>query len=208
VSGQANTGLTRRERSAIRKQAWAQANADLQVSFQDASAPIGATPEQRRATRERRKEARQFRDIQARMSAAAALEAAEQQKSVQGVESRPVPRQTAPRRQAAAIQEQTGQTWQAVRPPTRAQIAKANRAAWAQLQLDRLAQTAAARTARRGKRRQAKSQAHLAAQAARIQAGLESAGGLHSSTSPTTTQIASRARSQSTTQITTGKGGN
>jgi hypothetical protein len=140
---------------------------------------MDAPPEQRRAARKVRQGARADRDVQARVLAAISIETAAKQAATQPAPSSRPKRATQPTRQATAIAAQAAAGWQGTRAPTRAQMSRANKTAWAQQQLDVLTATAAARTSRRGKRRQARSQTWLAAQAARITAGLESSTGLH-----------------------------
>jgi hypothetical protein len=167
--------MTRAERSARNKQAWAAAVDELQGTFMDASPRLGASKEERREARRVRQGARARRDSTWRAEAAAAI-AAGSSTSGAGTGSGASgstpsrPRRPGPaRRQAMAIAASITATWTEARPPTRAERRLMNQEAWTQLQLARLDQTAAARTARRGARRQAHSQAWLAAQSARIQ---------------------------------------
>lgn len=179
--------LTRAERSAIRKAAWAQANRQLQTQFEDAGVSPEAAPELRQRARELRQQARRERDLRARAIADAAIAAAQQSPGPAAATAPAIQRLSAPQRRAAAIEDQVEATWSATRPATRAELSKARRQAWAQLQLDRLSALAAARTSHRGVRRQARSQSYLAAQAARITSGLESSSGITTSASSTRT---------------------
>ena len=173
--------MTRAERSARNKQAWAAAVSDLQGTFLDASPRLGASKEERREARRIRQAARARRDSTWRAEAAAAIAAGSSTPgsgtgSGASGSTPSTPRRQGPaRRQAAAIDAAIAATWTEARPPTRIERRLLNQEAWAQLQLARLDQTAAARTARRGPRRQAHSQAWLAAQSARIQSALSPA---------------------------------
>ena len=158
--------LTRAERSARNKRAWAETSSASQDAFLIASPRLGASKQERREARRVRQGVWARRGSTWRAEAAAAIAAAS------GSTPSSPRRQGPSRRQSMAIEASITATWTDSRPPTRAERRLMNQEAWAQLQLARLDQTAAARTARRGLRRQAHSQAWLAAQSARIQSAL------------------------------------
>jgi len=177
--------MTRAERAARNRAAWAEASERMRRDVDAAAVPLSADTDARRQARRARRQARAARDSSWRATVAQAAQAdradtartsARRPSSTSGSSSRSST--SAQRRQVAAVEAGITATWEQTRT-TREERRRANQAAWAQLQLTRLAQTEPVRTGRRGERRRARSRAWRAAQSARLQsalpAGLQSA---------------------------------
>ena len=168
------TAQTRRaQRAAHNRAAWAAADARMRDEIDAVAVPMNADAAARRAARQARRKARAARDARWAAEAAAAKEAADSAARAAGRSTR-----SGRSGWVSSTDRAVAATWERARPdrPTRDQLRAMNRAAWARLQLDRLAAESvatAARSARRGERRRARSRTHRAAQSARLARALQ-----------------------------------
>jgi hypothetical protein len=174
--------LTRDERRAANKAAWAAATAAMQQATLGAATPEGATTAEKRAARTARRQARAARDaawasatsVYRPRKAGGTTSACTSPTPSVSLRIEPVPT-TPTRRRVAAVDGVIATAWASGdgRPLPRSERSRLNRQAWADLQEERLVATQTIRAARRGQRRGAASLAWTVQQTERLRERLQ-----------------------------------